>query len=166
MFIPDLNFSNPNPGSRVKKTPYPGSGSTSKNLSIFSIKTVSKLPEKWSGIFIPDSGSGIFSIPDPRVKKALDPGSATLLLTNSWLRPVPCPWLPCDCPALLSLSPHAPASPRLGLFYSLLYILKAERIMRRLMRGWLALRPALWGPLSWRRWSGPSHRRRAPVHRR
>jgi hypothetical protein len=27
---------------------------------------------------IPDAGSGFFSIPDPGVKKAADPGSATL----------------------------------------------------------------------------------------
>jgi hypothetical protein len=33
------------PGSRVKKIPDPGSGSASKNLSILSLKIVSKLSE-------------------------------------------------------------------------------------------------------------------------
>jgi hypothetical protein len=37
MFIPDPNFSNPDPGSRVKKISDPGSGSTSQNLIIFKI---------------------------------------------------------------------------------------------------------------------------------
>jgi hypothetical protein len=45
--IPDTDFSNPDPVSRVKKIPDPGSRiekipnprSTSKNLSIFNLKT-------------------------------------------------------------------------------------------------------------------------------
>ncbi len=36
MFIPDPNFVHP--GSRIKKIPAPGSGSASKNLSIFDPK--------------------------------------------------------------------------------------------------------------------------------
>jgi hypothetical protein len=36
--ILDPNFSIPDPGSRVKKIPDPGSGSASKNLSIFNPK--------------------------------------------------------------------------------------------------------------------------------
>jgi hypothetical protein len=46
MFIPDTNFSIPDPASRVKKIQDPRSGSASKNLSIFSPKAVSKLSEK------------------------------------------------------------------------------------------------------------------------
>jgi hypothetical protein len=38
--IPDPNFSITDPGSRVKKIQDPGSGSASKNLSIFYTKTV------------------------------------------------------------------------------------------------------------------------------
>ncbi len=49
-------------------------GSASKNLSIFNPKIVSKLSEIWSGMFIPDPDL----IPDHWVKKAPDPGSATL----------------------------------------------------------------------------------------
>ncbi len=44
IFIPDPNFSIPDPGSRVKKIR--DLGSSSKNLSIFSPKTVSTLSEK------------------------------------------------------------------------------------------------------------------------
>jgi hypothetical protein len=36
-FIPDQKFFIPDPGSRVKKTPDSGSGSPTKNLSIFNI---------------------------------------------------------------------------------------------------------------------------------
>jgi hypothetical protein len=56
------------PRSRVKKIPNPGSAL--KNLSIFNPKTVCKLMEKLSGMFIPDpgSGSGFFHIPDPGVE--------------------------------------------------------------------------------------------------
>ncbi len=38
MFIPDPKFSIPDPGSKVKKIPYYGSGSASQNLSIFKPK--------------------------------------------------------------------------------------------------------------------------------
>jgi hypothetical protein len=56
MFIPDLGSKFFHPGSRVKKIPDsgsrvkkiadPGSGSASKNLSILTKKTLSKLKEK------------------------------------------------------------------------------------------------------------------------
>jgi hypothetical protein len=63
------------PGSwiRIFSIPDPGSGSTftSKNLSILTQKIVSKLSEIWSGMFITD--------PEPGLKKAPDPGSATLI---------------------------------------------------------------------------------------
>ncbi len=64
MFIPDPNFSIPDPGSRVKKNPDPGSGSASKNCS-------SQIPDL------------DFSHPGSSGQKStgswiLDPGSATL----------------------------------------------------------------------------------------
>ncbi len=99
MFIPDPNFSIPGPGSRIKKIPDPGSGSASKNLSIFSPKNCFKLSKIWSGMFIPDSDLDLYPsrIADPGVKKAPNPvsGSAILHLTQaiqvrihlcSWIR--------------------------------------------------------------------------------
>jgi hypothetical protein len=41
MFMPDPGFEFFHPGSREKKIPDPGSGSASKNLSIFNPKTFS-----------------------------------------------------------------------------------------------------------------------------
>jgi hypothetical protein len=77
MFIPDPTFSIPDPDltrSRIrmciKELKGSGSGCASKNLSIFISKKIR------SGMFIPDLD--FFSIPDPGVKKAADPGSATL----------------------------------------------------------------------------------------
>jgi len=58
MFIPDTNFSIPDPGS------------ASENLSM-----VSKLSEISSGLFIPDPDPDFLPIPDPGVKNAPDPGS-------------------------------------------------------------------------------------------
>ncbi len=52
-----------------------------KNLSILTHKSVaSNLSEIWNEIFISDPRLGVFLIPDPDpgVKKAPDPGSATL----------------------------------------------------------------------------------------
>ncbi len=54
------NFSIPDPVSRVKKIPDPGSAS--KNLSIFNPKTAFKLLEKWPGMFSLDTGSVFFPI--------------------------------------------------------------------------------------------------------
>ncbi len=59
-WIPDLNFFHP--GSGVKKIPDPRSGSASKSSSIFN----------------PDPDLDCFPIPDPGVKKALDPGSISV----------------------------------------------------------------------------------------
>ncbi len=55
-------------------------GSAYKNLSIFTQKIVFKLSEIWSGLFIPDTDPDFLPIPFgcPGVKKAPDPGSATL----------------------------------------------------------------------------------------
>ncbi len=52
---PGYLFRIPDLGSKI----YPdyGSGSASKNGSIFNPKNGSKLSEKWSGMFIPDPGS-------------------------------------------------------------------------------------------------------------
>jgi hypothetical protein len=67
MFMPDLGSEFFLPGSRVKKIPDPD---PHQRICILTQKTVSKLVEKWSWMFIPDPGSGFFSI--------LEPGSATL----------------------------------------------------------------------------------------
>ncbi len=52
-------------------------------IELFTQKIVSKLSKKWVwdtgfGIRDPGSGKNLFRIPDPGVKKAPDPGSATL----------------------------------------------------------------------------------------
>ncbi len=49
-----IQISIPDPEFRVAKIPEPGSKSTSKNFSILTLLTVSKLSEKLSGMFIPD----------------------------------------------------------------------------------------------------------------
>jgi hypothetical protein len=88
MFIPDPVFSNPDPGRRVDKIPDPRSGSAHKNSYIFNPKTLSMLLKKLSGMFIPDLD--FFPIPDPGVKKASDPGFATLLGTMlAFINPYP-----------------------------------------------------------------------------
>jgi hypothetical protein len=87
MFIPDPNYSIPDPGSRVKKIPDPGSAS--KNLSIFNPKIVSKLSEICFGIFIPDPDLDIFPIPDPGFKKAPDRTAPDWFLFRIQTKPVP-----------------------------------------------------------------------------
>jgi hypothetical protein len=69
-FIPDPNFSIPDPGSKW---------SASKNLSIFNPKIFYKLWEI-SGMFIPDQDLDFLPSPDPGVKKAPDPRSATMTI--------------------------------------------------------------------------------------
>jgi hypothetical protein len=75
MFIPDPNFSildlndlgaDPHPHQRI--------------YVFLTQKTVSKLSEKLSGMFIPDPDFSPIPDPDPGVKKALDPESASLAL--------------------------------------------------------------------------------------
>jgi hypothetical protein len=72
MLIPEQTYSIPDPGS------------ASKNLSILTQIMVTKLYEIWSGLFIPDPGSGTLHpfypsrITNPNVKKAPGPGSGTL----------------------------------------------------------------------------------------
>jgi hypothetical protein len=69
--IPDLNFSIPDLGSKRFRIP-----DLNPHQRIFAQKTVSKLSEKLSGLFVPDPGSGFFP-PNPgsRDQKAPDPGS-------------------------------------------------------------------------------------------
>ncbi len=63
MFIPDPNFSIPDPVSKRFRIPDP---------EVFlTLKAVSKLSEKGSGMFIPDPYPDFFPIPDPGVKNAL-----------------------------------------------------------------------------------------------
>ncbi len=49
---------------------------------LFTQKIVSKFSKIW--VWDPGSGKNLFRIPDPGVKKAPDPGSATLPLTNGF----------------------------------------------------------------------------------
>ncbi len=58
-----VNTSKYRKGGGNGSIPDPGSGSASKNSGIFTTKTVSKLLEKWSEMFIPDPD--FFPIPDP-----------------------------------------------------------------------------------------------------
>jgi hypothetical protein len=66
-------------------------GQFSKNDRTFYPKIVTKLSKVWvwdpgSGIRDPGSGKNLFRIPDPGVKKAPDPGSATLFSSYfGWL---------------------------------------------------------------------------------
>jgi hypothetical protein len=109
MFIPDLNFSIPDPGSRIKKFPDSGSSSTSKSLSTFiptnwypTVLSCRKYDPEWNVHPVPDPGSrsgsriqiripdpdlDFLPIPDPRSRgqkgTGSNPrfGSATLLFT-------------------------------------------------------------------------------------
>ncbi len=77
MFIPDLGFNLFHPGS--------GSASASWNLSFLTLKTVSKLSEKWSGSR-PDQDSYFFYHPGSgSLIQGPDPGSGlTTLFTSQW----------------------------------------------------------------------------------
>ena len=81
MFIPDLTFFHH--GSRIRTVSIPDPGS-SKNLSILTPKKAKKwfLSSKkiWSGLFIPDPGSGCWFSPIP------DPGSRGQKGTRSRIR--------------------------------------------------------------------------------
>jgi hypothetical protein len=71
--VADPGCLSPNPGSRVKKVPDPGSELTQKLFLSFRKYG----PGCSSG---PDPDLDFLPIPDPGVKKAPDPGSATLLV--------------------------------------------------------------------------------------
>ncbi len=64
------------PGSKVKKIPDPGSGSASKYRSIFI--PINCFSEICSGMLILDPDLDFLPNPDPGVKKAPGPGSATM----------------------------------------------------------------------------------------
>jgi hypothetical protein len=72
-------FAIPDAGSRLIKILDPGSliRGRIKEFRYFNPKIVSKLSEKWSGLFIPDPDPDFYPsrIPDPGVNKALDPRS-------------------------------------------------------------------------------------------
>ncbi len=86
MFIPDPNFSITDPGSDI----FP-SRIRIKEFNYFNPKIVSKIAEIWFGLLLPDPD--FLPIPDSGVKKALDPGSATLKSLRSvidtffWMTP-------------------------------------------------------------------------------
>ncbi len=79
MFIPDPNFSTLDLGKK-----HPGSGTAPKQVFL-PLKTVSKLSEIWSGMFIPDPD--FFPVPDPGVKEAPDPGSGSATLMTCFSVP-------------------------------------------------------------------------------
>ncbi len=71
---------------------FPDPGSASKNLSILTQKIVSKLPEIWSGLFIPDSDPEFLSIPDPGTRCQKGTGSRHTACALRHLR-----YIPNDC---------------------------------------------------------------------
>jgi hypothetical protein len=79
MFIPDPNFSIPDPVSKIFRIRI-------KELSIFNPKIVSTLSEIWSGMFVPDPG----------VKKLPDPGSR-IRICNTAKDERKCYWCPLQC---------------------------------------------------------------------
>jgi hypothetical protein len=82
---PDTNFLQP--GFRIQDQKDPGSAAASKSLSILTQKSVPKISEIWSGMFIPDPDLTFYQsrIRNPGVKKAPDPGSGSATL----LGPIP-----------------------------------------------------------------------------
>jgi hypothetical protein len=52
-------------------------GQFQRNIELYTKKIVKKLLKIW--FWDPGSGKNLFRIPDPGVKKAPDPGSATLI---------------------------------------------------------------------------------------
>jgi hypothetical protein len=84
--FPNSNFSILDPVYRVKRfqIQYPH-----QRIKVFlTHKIVSKLSELWSGMFIPDPGSGswFFAHPDPGVKKAPDSGSRIRIRNTGYRR--------------------------------------------------------------------------------
>ncbi len=67
---------------RIFSIPHPGSEFIPsririKNFKYLTQKSISKLSEIWSGLFIPDPDPDFLPIPDPGVRKAADPGSGS-----------------------------------------------------------------------------------------
>ncbi len=71
MFIPDPIFFHP--GSRIQGHNDPGSRIQIRIKEFLTEKIVSKLSEIWSGMFIPDPGSGswIYTHPGSRGQKGI-----------------------------------------------------------------------------------------------
>jgi hypothetical protein len=131
MFFSDTNFSIPE--SSVKKIPDPGSASN--YFSTFNPKIVSKLSELWSELFITDPDLDFSPIPDPGVKKAMEPGSgsATTLFTN---RPLRVHYSPFNFGVLvLSFLFYSSPSPLFNLpFSSLSYFRFFHEVNRQLLK--------------------------------
>ncbi len=104
---PGSEFSIPDPESRVKKILYPGSGSASKNSSIFNPKNcflaLGKIEDGHPGF-----GSRIwnfFSIPAPGSRGQKSTGSRIRIRNSGPYNtpfspqepPSECPWDPCVC---------------------------------------------------------------------
>ncbi len=82
MFIPEPNFSTPDPGSKRFRIPDPGSASRNTGISVFNPKKCfsaigNMISDVHPRIRIPIPGSWFLPIPDPGVKKAPDPVSKT-----------------------------------------------------------------------------------------
>ncbi len=90
-FIPDPNFSIPDPGSRVKTIPDTGSGSASKNLSIFNPTNCYCALRNMIRDVHPESGSWFFTHPGSWIqgsKRHRIPDPATLIVMiwySCWL---------------------------------------------------------------------------------
>jgi hypothetical protein len=82
MFISDPRLEFFHPGSRVKKIPDPGYGSSSKNKSIFNPKNCFRALGNMTRDVHPDPDLDFLPIPDSGNNQAPDPGSgsATLIL--------------------------------------------------------------------------------------
>jgi hypothetical protein len=87
MFIPDPTFFHP--GSRIRIFSIPDPGSAPKNLSILKPKNgYQALGNMIRVVHISDPDTNFLPIPDPGVKKAPDPGSATLVFLCKKYSPV------------------------------------------------------------------------------
>jgi hypothetical protein len=80
MFVPDPGSKFIHPGSRIQGKKSTGFRIRNKECIFNTQKYFANLSEIWPRMSIPDPDPryGFFSIPDPGIKKAPDPGSATL----------------------------------------------------------------------------------------
>jgi hypothetical protein len=76
-WIPDPNFS-----SRIQDLK--DSGSQKRIQAFLALKTVSKLSEKLSGMFIPDPDLNFFLIPDPDWQHCLGLSQPVLINKSGW----------------------------------------------------------------------------------
>jgi hypothetical protein len=86
MFIPDPGYEFFYPGAdpRSKRFRIPEPDPHQRIYVFLALKTVSKLSEKLSGMFIPDPRSGFFYHPRSMVKITPDPGSGSATLPYSY----------------------------------------------------------------------------------